>query len=82
LDQILKKGQTEYTYYQNDDPKVIEATAMQRIDLRLGPRQQQKEAEHKQMMTIAEPSYLERIDAHLAGSPQGLKFNDLKRLVE
>lgn len=81
LDQILKKSGAEYTYYQNDDPRALKAVAMQRIDLQLGPVQAQKDDQHRQMLKIAEPGHLDRIDAYLAGAPSGLKFNDLKQLV-
>lgn len=81
LDRVLKKGQTEYTYYENDDPRALTAIAMQRKNQMLGALQAHKGAQHRQMMSIAEVGHMERIDAYLAQAPQGLKFDDLKRLV-
>lgn len=82
LDRILQKGQADYTYYKNDDDQAQKAAEIQRMDLKLGPIQAQKETERRRMMEIAEPGHNERIDAYLASAPPGLKFNDLKRLVD
>lgn len=82
LDQILKKGRAEYTYYKNDDHRALKAAAIQRFDPQLGPIQAQKDVHHRQMLKIAELGHLERIDDYLAGAPSGLQFNDLKQLVE
>lgn len=82
LDQVLKKGQTNYTYYKHNGYRALKATAMQRMNPELGSIQEYKEAQHKMMMEIAESGQMELINAYLSQAPLGLKFDDLKRLVD
>lgn len=82
LDRVVKKGRASYTYYTNDSRYALHETAKQRADVQMGAMQGQLDARHKQMMHIAEPGQLQRIDAYLNNAPAGLTYPELKRLVE
>lgn len=82
LDRVIKSGRAKYTYYKDDDHRALKALEMQRKDPHLGPIQEQKEFQHRQMMAIAEPGHIERIDNYLANAPLGLQFHDLERMVD
>lgn len=82
LDQVLKNGQAEYTYYKNDDHRALKATAIQRVDPHFGAVQAHKDAQHIEMLKVAERGHMERIDRYLANAPPGLQFADLNNLVD
>lgn len=81
LDQVLKKGQAEYTYFKNDDHRAQKAAALLRTNPELKALQAQKDAHHNEMLKISEPGHMERIDHYLANAPSGLRYADLKDLV-
>ncbi|WP_444897364.1 hypothetical protein ACJJIQ_07705 [Microbulbifer sp. ANSA003] len=82
LDHVLKKGKVDYIYYHNNAEEVLEARKFISSTPKLRMIQNYKEQQHKEMMHIAEPGQLKRIDTYLSNAPLGLRFEDLKRIVE
>jgi len=81
LDRVLRKGTADYTYYENDAPKVAVGLKYMRSNPDLDDVLAHKEAEHATMIEIAGGGP-KAIDDYLFRAPQGLKYDDLVRIVD